>query len=140
MTTPAAPSDPGLPQFPAADVVRTPANFETPLLNWAASVRAGLQTLRTLLLPGGLLGSGGRLEQSYIKPAQGIPGTDLAPGVGTAHGPVMYFWNTTTSTIELGPGQVEDGVSPQWCIGAPDGAWAASLLRDAQRPSIEDVV
>lgn len=140
MTTPAAPSDPGEIPFPDVSLVRTPDNFETPLGTWGSSVRSAVLALRQLLVAGGLLGSGGRLEQSYVKPVGGIPAADLAPGVGTARGAVMYFWNATTSAFQLGPGQTEDGVSPQHAVGGPAGAWETSPLRDAERPSIEDAV
>jgi len=85
MTTPiTVPQDPGPLPLPAPEVVRTPATFETPIAEWGGKVRAGLQTLIKLLSPGGLLGTGGRLEQSYVKDRGGIPESDLSPTVREA--------------------------------------------------------
>lgn len=132
MTTPTPPVDPGpfpLPSDP--DLVRTPENFEAPIVPWGANVRTAVLALRQLLVAGGLLGLGGRLEQSYIKPVTGIPGSDLAAGVGTARGDVVYLWNGTA--YELAGGQTDDGVSPQCFRGGPAGTAQASPLWDAER-------
>jgi len=85
MTTPiVVPQDPGPLPLPADNVIRTPITFERPIGEWGGKVRSAVQTLIALLSTGGLLGKGGRLEQSYILPRGGIAEDDLSADVREA--------------------------------------------------------
>jgi hypothetical protein len=71
------------------------------MATWGSNVRTAVQALRTMLLDGGLLGKGGRLEQSYVVPTTPEPGIPLSALSASSRNSIVQTDGTVLRAVKM---------------------------------------